>query len=179
MKIYTQKSRFEGPWSLKIKIKIVLWDYIWFLFCRWTPKNFNFWRLIILKIFGAKIYGNPFVHQRTIIHHPWNLFLHNRSCLGDRSVAYAVDVIELQENSTVAQEVYLCTATHDFKDETMPLKTDKIIIGKNSFVGARAFIMPGIKTGDNSIIGACSVVTKNVPNSSIAYGNPAKIKPYL
>ena len=99
MKIYKQKSRIESPWSLKIKVKILLWDYIWFLFCIWTPKNFNLWRLMFLKIFGTTIYGRAFVHQRAIIYHPWNLILHNKSCLGDRSIAYALDVIELKENS--------------------------------------------------------------------------------
>jgi acetyltransferase-like isoleucine patch superfamily enzyme len=56
------------------------------------------------------------------------------------------------------------------------LKTDTIIIGKNAFIGARAFIFPGIKIGNNALVGACSVVTKNVPDNCKALGNPAKIK---
>ena len=54
-------------------------------------------------------------------------------------------------------------------------RVEKTIIGKNVFLGANAVILPGIKVGDNAIIGAGAVVTKNVPPDSIVVGNPAKI----
>jgi len=176
MKIHSQKNRFSSPWGIITKIKIFLWEIIWCLFCKWTPKPFNNWRLLILKIFGCKIYGNPFVHQRAIIYHPWNLILHDRSCVGDRTVLYALDQIKICEFSVIAQEAYLCTGTHNFKSPTRELVTDSIIVEKNSFIGARTFVLPGIKIGTNVIIGAGSIVTKNIPNNCKAYGNPARIK---
>ena len=48
--------------------------------------------------------------------------------------------------------------------------------GKYSFIGTGAVILPNIKIGKECVIGAGSVVTKNVPNFSIVYGNPAKIR---
>lgn len=48
-------------------------------------------------------------------------------------------------------------------------------IGRNVWIGAGALIMPGITIGDNSVIGAGSVVTKDVPANVIAVGNPAKV----
>ena len=176
MKQYNQKSRFQSPWNSFIKIKIFCWEIIWQLLCRWTPKPLNFWRLLILKIFGCKIYGKPFVHQRAIIYHPWNLVLHDKACIGDRTVMYALDKIEIMELSVIAQEAYICTGTHNFNSPTKELITKEIIIGKDSFVGARAFVLPGIKIGNNCLIGACSVVSKNLSDNCIALGNPAKIK---
>tara|TARA_B100000963_G_C22615709_1_gene667222 strand:+ start:594 stop:1133 length:540 start_codon:yes stop_codon:yes gene_type:complete len=176
MKIYKQKSRFISPLDLKTKLKILIWEFTWFFLCSWTPKPFNKWRILILKIFNCQIYGEPMVHQKAIITRPWNLILHDRSCLGERSVAYAHDIIELKELATVAQETYLCTATHKFDEITKPLMTDKIIVEYDAFIGARSFIMPGVKVGKNSIIGSCSVVTKNIPENSVAYGNPATVK---
>ena len=130
MKIHKQISRHHSPWSINTKIKMLLWEYVWVMFCRWTPKQFNKWRLFWLKLFGTKINGTPFVHQRCRIEHPWNLILHDRSCLGDSAVAYAQDVIELFENAVIAQETYICTGTHDFENPIMPLKTDRITIKK-------------------------------------------------
>jgi putative colanic acid biosynthesis acetyltransferase WcaF len=52
--------------------------------------------------------------------------------------------------------------------------TAKITIGERVFIGARSFIMPGMTIGNDVIIGACSVVTKDVPAHSIVAGNPAK-----
>lgn len=48
-------------------------------------------------------------------------------------------------------------------------------IGNNCFIGAKSIILPGVVIGDSSIVGAGSVVTKNVPPNSIVAGNPAKI----
>lgn len=49
------------------------------------------------------------------------------------------------------------------------------VIGKYCQIGARSMIMPGVKIGDHSVIGAGSIVTKDIPPHSIAVGNPAKV----
>ena len=48
-------------------------------------------------------------------------------------------------------------------------------IGSCCFVGARVVVMPGVRIGDHSVIGAGSVVTRDVPAHSIAIGNPARV----
>ena len=78
------------------------------------------------------------------------------------------------EGATVAQEAYLCTGTHDFKDPSFQLITKNITVEDNAFVGVQAMIMPGIKIGKNAIVGAQSVVTKNVKPNQIVAGNPAR-----
>ena len=171
---YAQNSPYDSPWSLRQRIKMMLWEYVWLLFCSWTPKPANSWRLFWLKLFGCTIDGKPFVHQRARIQIPWNLILHDHACLGDRANAYTLGVIEIMEHATIAQDVYLCTGTHAFNKPAMNLVTSKITIHKNVFIGARAFIMPGVIVGENAIIGAGSVVTKNVEKNTIVGGNPAQ-----
>ena len=118
--------------------------------------------------------GKPFVHQRARIQIPWNLTMHDRACIGDRANIYSLGPVELGAECTVAQECYLCTGTHDF-EKTMFLMTAKITIGARSFLGARAFIMPGVTIGEDCIIGACSVVTKDTPAGMICAGNPCRV----
>ena len=153
---------------------MLLWDFCWALFCRWTPKPFNRWRLFWLRLFGAKLDGIPFVHQRARIHIPWNLTLHDRACLGDRANAYTLGEIEIGARAVIAQEVYLCTGTHDLNDPNLPLQVGKITVGADVFIGARAFIMPGVTIGDRAVVGACSLVTKDVKPGVIVMGNPAR-----
>ena len=56
----------------------------------------------------------------------------------------------------------------------MPL-VDKIVIGNNVFIGARALVMQGVTIGDNCIIAAGAIVTKDVPSGSVVGGVPAKV----
>ena len=170
-----QKAACDSPWPISQRILRILWEVCWILFCVWTPKPLNLWRLFWLRVFEAKIDGTPFVHQRARIAIPWNLTLHDRACLGDRANAYSLGEIEVGPGATIAQEAYLSSASHDFSQAGIPLVTAKITIGSDAFVGARAFVMPGVTIGSGSVIGACSVVTHDVPDNVIAAGNPCRV----
>ena len=170
-----QSSAYESPWPLGDRILRVLWEFCWIVFCIWTPKPANPWRLFWLQLFGARIEGTPFVHQRARIAIPANLILRDHACLGHRANAYNLGEMDIGARATVAQEAYLSTGSHDFTQAAMPLVTAKITIGDDAFVGARAFVLPGVTIGARSVIGACSVVTRDVPEGVIAVGNPCKV----
>ncbi len=175
MKTYTQNSPYASPWTPGQRLRALLWGCCWSLLCGWTPKPANRWRLLWLRVFGATIHGRPFVHQRARIQLPWNLTLHDRACLGDRANAYTLGPITLGAGATIAQEAYLCTGTHKFDDPALPLQTAPVVIGAHAFVGARAFILPGVTVGERAIVGACAVVVRDVPAGAIVAGNPARI----
>jgi putative colanic acid biosynthesis acetyltransferase WcaF len=144
------------------------------LLCSWTPKFLNPWRLLILRLFGTKISGVPFIHQSVQIRIPWHLTLHHRACLGEKVQVYSLGEIEIHKRATIAQEVYLCTGTHDFNNPSFQLITKKITIGENTFIGVRAMILPGISVDKNAVVGAQSVVTKDIAPNQIVAGNPAR-----
>jgi len=58
---------------------------------------------------------------------------------------------------------------------TIDNKEGKVILGKNCKIGTHSVIMPGVTVGENSVVGAFSFVTKNIPSDVIAYGVPAKV----
>jgi putative colanic acid biosynthesis acetyltransferase WcaF len=171
---HSQSSAYVSPWSLRRRLILLVWDYVWALTCSWTPKPLNPWRLVVLRIFGAKVHGTPFVHQRARIQQPWNLTLHHRACLGDRANAYSLDMITLHEGATIAQEAYLCTGTHDFSQPHIPLQTAPIVVEADAFVGARAFVLPGVTLGARCVVGAMAVVTRDVAAGAVVVGNPAR-----
>jgi putative colanic acid biosynthesis acetyltransferase WcaF len=175
LKTFAQETPNTSPWTVQTRVAMLLWEFCWAVFCAWTPKPLNVWRLFWLKLFGAKIHGTPFVHQRARIQIPWNLTMHDRSCLGDRANAYSLGPIELGARCTVAQEAYLCTGTHDFANPNLALQVAPIVIGEDAFIGVRAMVLPGVTIGPRAVVGACSVVTRDVEEGHIVAGNPAKM----
>ncbi len=74
--------------------------------------------------------------------------------------------------------VVLATAGHPILPELRPLAYQynmPIHIGKNCWLGAGVIVLPGVTIGDNSVIGAGSVVTKDIPANVIAVGNPCRV----
>lgn len=92
-------------------------------------------------------------------------------------------LIEVGENCLFSQDVHL--VTHDggikvlnslgFFDGEIMDKIDRINIGNNVFIGHGVYIMPGVNIGNNSIVGAGAIVTKDIPEGSVAVGVPAKV----
>lgn len=100
------------------------------------------------------------------------------------SVAYAKH-IEIGENTIISGNVLFLV--HDYSIGTairsvcpvtqgaLPHFIKGIKVGNNCFIGIRSIILPGTTIGDNTIIGAGSVVKGNIPSGVIVAGNPAKI----
>lgn len=83
-------------------------------------------------------------------------------------------LITIGNNVTIAPEVYLLAHDASTRRVLGCTKVGKIVIEDNCFIGARALIMPNVTIGENSIVAAGSIVTKNVEKNTIVGGNPAK-----
>lgn len=83
------------------------------------------------------------------------------------------------ENITIGYHVHITTGvvilTHslDTKVNGIVWRPNHVVIGDHCFIGARTIICSEVKIGNNSIVGAGSVVTKSIPNNEIWAGNPA------
>ena len=86
--------------------------------------------------------------------------------------------IYIGDNTMIGPNVTLATAGHPILPE-LRLKGYQfnipIHIGKNCWLGTGVIVLPGVSIGDNSVIGAGSVVTKDIPSNVVAYGNPCKV----
>jgi len=87
----------------------------------------------------------------------------------------AVNGIELGDNVLMGPGVTLISANHDFQDFDKHTYTRPINIGSNVWLSANVTVLPGVCIGNNTIIGAGSVVTKDIPEDSIAAGVPCKV----
>ena len=68
------------------------------------------------------------------------------------------------------------TLNHDMNPyKRADIHPKPIHIGKRVWIGSGAIVLPGVTIGDNSVIGAGSVVTKDIPDNVLAFGNPCKV----
>jgi acetyltransferase-like isoleucine patch superfamily enzyme/glycosyltransferase involved in cell wall biosynthesis len=169
-----QSDPYSSPWSASERVMMGLWPVLWMLLARWTPKPLSAWRVLLLKLFGARVKGRPFVASSAIVKRPWALTLEHRACLGPGAEVYNLGEAVLRARCTVAQQAYLCGGSHDFEDPRLPLTTGAIEIGADAFIGARAMVLPGVRVGEGAVVGAGSVVTKDVPEWTYAAGNPCR-----
>lgn len=86
--------------------------------------------------------------------------------------------IDIGDNVMFAPNVTVITATHPvlpaLREKGLQFNVD-VKICPNVWIGAGAIIMPGITVGENSVVGAGSVVTKDVPPNTVVVGNPARV----
>jgi putative colanic acid biosynthesis acetyltransferase WcaF len=178
LRVELQHTR--SGWPLSVKIRRVLWIPFKILFLRGTGRWLSPLRIYALILFGAKIERPGLVMDGVKVWHPWSLTLRRYCTLGRGVEVYNYAHITVGEQATVSQETYLCSASHDFEDPSMPLIFAPITIGAQSWVAAGCFIGPGITVGEGAVVGAHSVVTKDVPAWTVVAGNPARvIKPRL
>lgn len=137
-----------------------------------SPKPLHRWRAFLLRIFGAKIGSGVHVYPGVKIWAPWNLDLADECGIANGANLYSMGKITIGRRAVVSQGVQLVAGTHDYSKNGFPLITMPINIGAYAWVAAEAFVHPGITIGEGCVIGARSVVTKNMPAWMICAGHP-------
>jgi len=167
--------KYQNRHSMKSKLARVAWNLVWLLLFRPTPRGFLYgWRRFLLRLFGAKIGRGGHVLPSCRIWQPWNLTMGDYACLSENVDCYSVDRITIGKHAVVSQGAFLCCASHDISSPIMELTYAPITVEDQAWVAARAFVGPGITIGEGAVVGACAVVTKDVPPWTVVAGNPAQ-----
>lgn len=168
-----------GYVPVSIKMRRALWNVCCFIMFRpFVTGLFRRWRIFILRLFGAQLDSDVNVYASVKIWAPWNLEMKHGSCLGPDVICYNQAKVLLEENVTVSQYSYLCTAGHETNDvntSSSGLIVANITLRKDSWIGTKAFIGMGVIVGEGAIVGATASVFKDVESKTIVGGNPAKL----
>jgi putative colanic acid biosynthesis acetyltransferase WcaF len=153
----------------------VLWNLAYLLLYRPSPRPLHAWRCFLLRLFGAKVAAGAHPYPSAKIWAPWNLELGRDSSLGDLVDCYCVARVTIGDNVTVSQYAFLCAATHDYEDPSMPLVAAPITVRSGAWICAGSFIAPGVTIGEGAVVGAKAVVTRDVAPWDVVAGNPARL----
>lgn len=164
-----------GPsFSLYNRVLRSVWGFTVLIFFRYSPKPFHAWRAFLLTIFGAKIGKGVHVYPKVEIWAPWNIELGDNCGIANGANLYSQGKIYIGKKTVISQGVQLCTGTHDYTKIGFPLVTKPIAIGDNVWVASDSFIHPGVSIGDGAVIGARSVVNRDMPAWMVCSGHPCK-----
>lgn len=133
----------------------------------------------ILKELFAEVGENAYIQAP--YHAMWggrHVHLGNNVYINFNSTFVDDAQIYIGDGTMIAPNVTIIAASHPISPK---LRAEgygcnkPVYIGKNVWIASNVTILPGVHIGDNSVIGAGSVVTKDIPSNVIALGNPAKI----
>jgi acetyltransferase-like isoleucine patch superfamily enzyme len=113
-------------------------------------------------------------HRTTLVTGWGKLRIGDRVFLNNGVFVSCVHEITIGDDVAIANDVYL-TDSDSHGVEGRPVREAPIRIGSGSWIGARAFILPGVTIGTRSLVAAGSVVTRDVPDDTMVGGNPARV----
>lgn len=132
---------------------------------------------ILQKLFG-KTRGNFYVEPPFRCDYGYNIEIGDNFYANYNLVILDCARVKIGDNVFIAPNVGIYTAGHpihsDLRNEGLEFALP-IEIGNSVWIGGNVVINPGIKIGDNTVIGSGSVVTKNIPPNVLAVGNPCKV----
>ena len=166
---------YKNKIGIKNKILRTLWHIIYIvLFYPFSGPLFYHWRVLLLRMFGAKIGKHCKIRSSVKVWAPWNIVLGDYVALGPGVELYSVDKIVIGTKVAISQKTYICTASHDITQKGNPLITAPIYIHNFAWVAADAFVGMGISIGEGAVVGARAAVFKDVEPWTVVGGNPAK-----
>jgi putative colanic acid biosynthesis acetyltransferase WcaF len=172
--MYNQDT-FTGPsFSLSNRLARVLWSTVSTIFFRLSPRPMHRFRTLILRMFGAKVGRRVHIYPNVKIWAPWNLVLDDECGVADGVILYSQGQIKIGYRAVISQGVHLVAGTHDYTHPGFPLITKPIVVHAHAWIAAEAFVHPGITIGEGCVIGARSVVTKDMPPWMVCTGHPCK-----
>ena len=133
------------------------------------------WRRFLLRAFGAQVGKGVLIRPSVSVTYPWKLRIGDWCWIGDGATLYTLGEISIGDHSCISQHAYLYTGSHDYTRLSFDLYEKPIRVESEVWVSTHSFVGPGVTIGHGAIIGASSVVLKDVPAGMICAGNPLRM----
>lgn len=132
---------------------------------------------LVNELFG-KAGNNPFLEPPFHCDYGWNIEVGDNFYANFNLTILDVNKVIIGDNAFFASNVSIYTAGHPIHPESRNSGYEygiPVTIGNNVWLGGNVVVLPGVSIGDNAVIGAGSVVTKDIPANVVAAGNPCKV----
>ncbi len=139
----------------------------------------QFLRRVLFKAMFRRLGAGGLIDYKTYFRYPSKMSIGDHSYINHGCCFYgsSLEGVEISIGNDVAlgPHVKIFTATHDYSTYDLKDVAESVRVEDNAWVGGGSIILPGVTIGRGAVIGAGSVVTKDVPPFSVAVGNPARV----
>ncbi|ATD69829.1 MULTISPECIES: DapH/DapD/GlmU-related protein [Gordonia] len=159
------------------KGRSVVWQVAW-LALR-TPLSAWFvpakLRVLVLRVFGARIGDDVLIRHGVKIHWPWKLVVGNGSWLGEGAWILNLEDVEIGSDVCISQDVLICSGSHQRRSRTFEFDNAPIRIADRAWIGARAVVLRGVVVGPNCVVGANTVVASDLGPGSVVISRATSV----
>ena len=127
---------------------------------------------LVRQLFGEFGEGSRLMTPTTVVRGK-NVKIGKRVVIMNNSLFMSAGGITIEDDVLVAANAQLISNNHDPEDQIITCKP--VVLKRNCWIGAGATILPGVTVGENAIVGAGAVVTKDVEPNTVVGGIPAKL----
>ena len=150
-----------------------LWLFLGLPLFRCSLLPFSAFRVLLLRLFGARVGAGVVIHSEVVVKYPWHLVIGDDCWIGERSWFDSLTTIHLGNNVCVSQGAYLCTGNHDWTDPAFGLRIEPIHLFDGAWAGAMCRLLPGSVLSEGAVAAAGCVVAGTIPPYEVYGGNPA------
>jgi len=141
---------------------------------------FGKWRPAALRFMGAQVAPGVKVSNRIKVLGARHLVIEDSVAIANSVILDARGGLTIKRGALVGFESVLISYTHAWPDPSRPVHKQgtvsaPIVLGQNTWIGARVIVLPGTTIGDSTVVGAASVVSGDIEPMSVASGNPARV----
>lgn len=171
----TDISTFDNSWYRPgPRWKIVIWYFFNVLFLKNGWNASSKLKIIVLRLFGARIGKGVVIKPCVNIKYPWLLHVGDYAWLGENTWIDNLDKVTIGSHVCISQGAMLLCGNHNYKKTSFDLITSPITLENGVWIGAQAVVCPGVTAYSHSVLTVNSVASQNLNAYTIYAGNPAK-----
>jgi putative colanic acid biosynthesis acetyltransferase WcaF len=171
----TDLSKYNINWYAPgNRLMRFLWFVVSVVFIQNKINPFSSLKVMLLRIFGAKIGRGVVVKPGVNIKYPWKLEIGNYVWIGEDVWIDNLDNIVIGNNVCISQGVMLLCGNHNYKKSTFDLIIGKIKLKDGVWLGAKSIVTQNVVCENHSVLTVNSVASSNLDSYSVYSGNPAK-----
>ena len=130
-------------------------------------------KVLILRLFGAKIGKGVLIKPCVNIKYPWFLEIGNHTWIGEHVWIDNLEMVTIGSNVCISQGAFLLTGNHDYKKPAFDLIIKNITIEDGVWIGAQSIVCPGVICKTHAVLSVGSVLSNDMEPYGIYRGNPA------